>query len=93
MAEGVDYRGRVKTIHKGVCLDILENLMKDWMGGSHLVMNITPIVPVNRPLMAIVCTYISQNVLWFISKEGAGRTVPGVPYLSLYPSNYYNVSI
>ena len=36
----VDYCGLVKTIHKGFCLATLEKLMKDWPGGSYLVMKI-----------------------------------------------------
>ena len=34
MAEGVDYCGPVKTIHRGFCLATLENVMKYWTGGS-----------------------------------------------------------
>ena len=51
MAEGEDYCGLVKTSYKGFCLDILENLMKDWTGGIYLVMNSTPRAPGGRPLM------------------------------------------
>ena len=53
MAEGVDYCGPVKTIHKGFCLATLENFMKDWPGGSYLVMKITPRIPGGIPLMDI----------------------------------------
>ena len=42
MAAGVNYFGPVKTIHKGFCLATLEKLMKDWPGGSYLVMQINP---------------------------------------------------
>ena len=45
MAAGVDYCGPVKTIHKGFCVAILENLTKDWPGGSYLVMKSAPIFP------------------------------------------------
>ena len=34
-------------------LNTLETLMKDWPGGSYLVMKITPIFTGDRPLMAI----------------------------------------
>ena len=37
--------------------------------------------------------YRYQEVLGFISTEGAGSTEPGVPYLSFCPENYSNVSI
>ena len=53
MAEGVNYFGPVKTIHKSFCLDTLEMLMKYWPVWSYLVLNSTPIVPVDRPLMEI----------------------------------------
>ena len=51
MAEGVDQCGPMKTSHKGFFLDTLEKLMKEWTGGSHLVININQRVPGDRPLM------------------------------------------
>ena len=53
MDEGVDYCGMAKTIHKGFCIYTLENLMKDWLGGSYIVMKSTPRVPGDITLMAI----------------------------------------
>ena len=53
MAEGVDYCGLEKTIHKGFCLATLEKLIKYWPGGSYIVMNNTPRVHGGRPLMDI----------------------------------------
>ena len=38
MAEGVDYCGPVKTIHKLFSLDTQVKLTKQWSVGSHLVM-------------------------------------------------------
>ena len=52
-AAGVDYCGLVKTIHKGFCLAMLEKFMKDWPGGSYLVLKSTPRVPGEIPLLAI----------------------------------------
>ena len=69
MAQGVDYCGPVKMSHKGFCLVTLEKLMKDWSGGSYLVMNSTPIVPGGTPIMAIVYKYISRKVLLFIDTK------------------------
>ena len=63
MASGVDDCGRVKTIHKGFCLDTLEKLMKDWPGGSYLVMKSTPRVPSEIPLLVIGYNYNYRNVL------------------------------
>ena len=53
MAEGVYYFRSVKMSHKGFCLATLEKLMKNWPGGSYIVMNSTPRVPCGRPLMGI----------------------------------------
>ena len=51
MTAGVNYCGPVKTRHKGFCLYILENLMKDWPGGSYLVMKSNTLVLGGRPLL------------------------------------------
>ena len=67
--------------------------MKEWTGGSHIVMNNTPRVPGDRTLMDIRYNYRYQKVLGFIDTEGYGSNEPGVPYLSRYPDNDYNVSI
>ena len=53
MAEGVDYCRTEKTRHKGFCLATLERLIKEWPGGSYLVMKINPRVPGDIPLMNI----------------------------------------
>ena len=53
MAAGVNYCGLAKTSHKGFCLATLEKLMKYWLRGSYLVMEITPRVPGCIPLLAI----------------------------------------
>ena len=68
-AAGVDYCGPVKTIHKGFCLATLENLMKDWPGGSYLVLKSTPRFPGERPLLAIGYKYNSRKFLGFIATE------------------------
>ena len=47
MAEGVDYCGPVKTLHKGC------KLVEYLPVGFNLVMKINPIVPGGRPLMKI----------------------------------------
>ena len=85
MAEGVDHCGPVKTIHKELCLAALEKFMKDCLGGSYLVMNITPRVPAGRPLMTIGYNYNSIKFLRFIETEGSRSTEPGDPNLSRFP--------
>ena len=92
-AAGVNYCGPVKTSHKGFCLALLENLMKDWPGGSYLVLKSTQIFPGESPLLAISYKYNSRKVLGFIATEGAGSTEPGDPYLSRFPDIYSNVSV
>ena len=92
-ATGVDYYGPVKSRHKGFCLATFEKLMKDWLGGSYLVLKSTPIFPGKRPLLAIGYKYNSRKVLGFIATEGAGNTEPGDPYLSRFPDIYSNVYV
>ena len=69
MADGVDYCGPVKTSHKDFCLATLEKLMKDWPGGSYLVMKRNPILSVERPLLTARCNQNYRKVLRFISNE------------------------
>ena len=92
-AAGVDYCGLAKTSHKGFCLATLEKLMKDWPGGSYLVLKSTTSFPGESPLLAIGQNYNSRKVIGFIATEGAGSTGPGDPYLSRFPDIYSNVSV
>ena len=58
---GVNYCGPVKASHKGFCLATLEKLMKDWTGGSYIVLKSTPIFTGERPFLAmflIVCVFL-----------------------------------
>ena len=92
-AAGVDYCRPVKTIHKGFCLNTLGQLMRDWLGGSYLVMNSTPRFICGIPLLDIGYKYNSWKVLGFIATEGAGITEPGDPYLYCLPDIYSNISV
>ena len=65
--------------------------MKDWPGGSYLVVKITPRVLGDIPLMAIGYKYNSRKVLGFIYTEGYGITEPGDPCLSCLPDMFSNV--
>ena len=76
MAEGVYYCRPVKTFHKNFCLATLEKLIKDWLGGSYLVLKSNSIVPGGRPLISIGYKYTSCNFLGFISR------VNGILFLS-----------
>ena len=93
MALGVNYCVPVKTSHKAFCLATLENLTKDWPGGSYLVMNSNTRVTGGRPLMATGYKFNSRKVLGFIATEGAGITEPGDIYLSNSPDIYSNVDV
>ena len=49
MAAVVYYCGPAKMSNKGFCPTTLEKLIKDWPGGSYLVMRSTTRVPGCRP--------------------------------------------
>ena len=51
--EGVYHCGTEKTSHKGFDLATLENLMKEWPVGSHIVMKSPPRVSGGKSLMYI----------------------------------------
>ena len=67
--------------------------MKYCLGGSYLVMKITPRVPEDRNLIAIGYQYNSHKSLGFIATKGDGIYDTGDTYLSHLPGNYYDVSI
>ena len=83
----------METIHKGFCLYTLENVMKDWRGGSYLVMKSNTRVPDSRPVLAIGYTYNYRKVLGLISIEMVGSTKPFDPYLSSFSDIYFNVYV
>ena len=85
MAEVLDCWVPVKNTHNGFCLATLVKLMKDCLGGSYLVMTITPRVPGGRPLLVIRYKYNFRKILGFISTKGDGSTEAGDPYLSCVP--------
>ena len=62
MAEGVNYHGMDKTSHKVFCIATFEKLMKEWPGGSYLVMKNTPRANGDRLIMAIGYKYNSRKV-------------------------------
>ena len=83
----------VKTNTKGFCKETIENLTKDWPGGSYLVLRSKPMVPGGRPLIDMGYKYNTRKVLTFIVTDNAGSTNTGIPYLSKYPDQFTNVSI
>ena len=47
----------------------------------------------DRPLLSIGYKYNYWKFLSVVATGGAGRTTLGIPYLSKYPDQFYNVSI
>ena len=93
MEFGAELIGLVKTNTKGLCKDIIENLTKDWPGGSYLVLRRNHMVPGVRPLIDIGYKYNVQKFLSFIVTYNARSTNNGIPYLSKYPDQFNNVVI
>ena len=52
-----------------------------------------PMVPRDRPLIAIVYKYNSRKVISFIVTDNAGITNTGNPYLSKFPEKITNFYI
>ena len=67
MAAGFNYYWPVKTSHKFFCISTLKRLMKDWPGGSYLVMKSTSRFPCVGPLLDIGYKYNYRKVLGFIA--------------------------
>ena len=72
-----NFIGVIKTSHAGYCKKYLEEKMKEWPAGSHLVLEST----VNDvELLAIGYKYNKRKVACFIATKGAGHTEAGKPY-------------
>ena len=52
-----------------------------------------PMIPRDRPLIAISYFYNAWKVLYFIVMDNAGITKTGIPYLSKYHDQFTNVAI
>ena len=83
----------VKKDTKGFCKGAIEKLTKDWPGGYYLVLRSKPFVPGVRPLIAVFYKYNVRKVIYFIVTEKAWRIQAGLPCLSKYPNQFYNVAI
>ena len=77
VAEYGNFIGIVKTAHSFYPKQWLEEKMKGWPGGSHLVLEGTKD---NIPLIAIGYKYNKKKVICFIATKGSGHTEPGQPY-------------
>ena len=78
---------------QGSFFNTLEKLMKDWLGGSYLVMKNTPRFPGGIPLLDIGYKYNYRKILGLIATERYESNEPGDPYLSSFPDIYSNVSV
>ena len=83
----------VKTNTNGFCKDNIEKLTNDFPEGSYLVLRSKPMVPGDRPLIAIDYKYNARKVLSFIVTDNKGRTKTGINYLSKYTDQFTNVAI
>ena len=81
----------VKNNAKGFFKATIEELTKDWPGGSYIVVRSKPMVPGERPLLVIGCKYNYRKVLSFFATEGVGRTTLFIPCSSKYTDQCYNV--
>ena len=93
MEVGAELIGMVKKNTKVLFKEIIENLTNDWPGSSYFVLRSKPMVPRDRPLIAIGYKYNARKVTCFIVTDNAGITNTVIPYLSKYPDQFTNVSI
>ena len=63
---GADMISMVKTNRKLFCKEAIENIPKEWLVISCLVLRRNPMVPGGRTLIAIGYKYNARKVLYFI---------------------------
>ena len=73
---------QVKTNHRLIPKEEVEEKMQDWPGGSHLVMK--TVSPRGVILYIIGYKYNKKTTTIFIFTENAGTTEPGDPYVVKY---------
>ena len=72
---------QVKTAMSQYPKKFIESCMKDWPGGSHLVLEATL---GSAKLHAVGYKYCRKKTLCFIFNHGASSTQPGIPYVAKY---------
>ena len=82
--------GMVKINKRVFFKDIFENLTKYWPGRSDLMLMIKPMLPGERPLIAIGYKQEAHNFLKLICTEEAGSTKSGITYLYKYLDPFSN---
>ena len=83
------FRGIVKTAHILCPKEEIEEIMKPFPGGTHMVMESQN--DNGSKIYAIGYKYSSKNVLCFIATEGCGSTKPGIPYEARWTDRHGNV--
>lgn len=86
---GHDFVGPVKTSHALFPKEQLEKQLKDWPGGTHLVLEGNS--PNGNALLAIGYKYNASKVLSFIATKNAGTTKPGIPYRARFVDDFQNL--
>ena len=80
MGVGAYIIGIIKTNRKLLCKDNIENLTKDFTGGSYLVLRSNPMVSGGRPLIDIGYNYNTWKFSSFIVKVDTVRTNADIPF-------------
>lgn len=80
---GGEWVGPVKTAHSCFPKEALEEKMKDWPSGTHLVLEASSPVH-NKPLLAIGYKYNSRKVLCFVATKNAGSNKAGFSVQGTY---------
>jgi hypothetical protein len=70
---------QIKTAHSRSPKLFVENTMKDWPGGTHMVMETTI---EGEKLFCVGYKYSKRKCLVFLFNEGASHTEPGEPYMA-----------
>ena len=81
----------MKTGHARYPKAFLEEKMKEWPGGSHLVLETT--TPEGVKLFAVGYKYCKKKCLCFLFTEGASWTEQGEPYKARFQDNNGNSMI
>ena len=82
----------LKTSHSRSPKKFLEDTMKDYPGGTWIVME-AKTANTEANLLCIGYKYNKKKVLCFVMTRGAGSTRPGVPYEARFPDKYGNVCL
>ena len=86
---GHEFIGPVKTATRLFPKEELENTMKNWPGGTYIVLEGTS--PNGHSLISIGYKYNKRKVLCFVATKNAGKTTLGDPYHARFLDGMNNV--